>query len=129
MLRCVRIGVVVTLAFLGAALAAASPGRAQTSTFGLFRENGTALPFSRRNCWVQGMISGQTINGEQLARNLTQHQAQCELRRYIRHALCARDLTSDSWSARREPGKSGAALATSTAPTRLDCSGRHAAGG
>ncbi len=73
---------------------------AQTLTGGIFRENATDISESQRNCWTQAMVSGQTINGEIMAQNLTEQKAQFELQSLAKRGLCAAERTSTTWSAR-----------------------------
>ena len=57
--------------------------------YGVFRENLPDAPVNQRNCWVQRMISGQTIGGELLAEQATSTQAQCMLSLMTSRGLCA----------------------------------------
>ena len=75
---------------------------AQTLTWGVFRENAPGVAENLRNCWAQAMVSGQTINGEVMAQNLTSQKAQSELVKLAKQGLCAAQRTSTTWSARTE---------------------------
>jgi hypothetical protein len=86
-------------------------------TFGVFRENLPDTPVSQRNCWVQAMISGATINGELLASRVVYAQAQCVLTLMTRRGLCANQRLAPTWSARPEQG------ADSTVPDQAGTAG------
>jgi hypothetical protein len=101
MSRTIKIGAIAALAIVIGAHAAA----AQTLTWGIFRENAPDVTESLRNCWTQAMVSGQTINGEVMAQNLTQKKAETELLRMATQGLCAAERTSTTWTA-RNPGQS-----------------------
>jgi hypothetical protein len=96
MLRAIKIGAIVALATVIGGQAAG----ADTLTWGIFRENATSISESLRNCWAQAMVSGQTINGEVMAENLSQQKAEVELQRLAKKGQCAAERTSASWSAR-----------------------------
>lgn len=96
MLRTVKIGAIVALSSVVGGQAAG----AQTLTWGIFRENASNVSESSRNCWSQAMVSGQTINGEIMAQNLTQQKAEFELQSLAKQGQCAAERTSASWSAR-----------------------------
>jgi hypothetical protein len=98
MLRTIKIGAIVALANV---IGAQSAG-AQTLTWGIFRENATDVSESLRNCWTQAMVSGQTINGELMAQNLTERQAEFQLQKFARLGTCAAERSSQNWSARGE---------------------------
>ncbi len=102
MLRTLKIGAIVALANV---IGVQSPG-AESLTWGVFRENAPNVSENQRNCWVQAMVSGLTINGELLVHHLTQDKAQTEIQRLARQGLCAAERTSLSWSARGQ-GQSG----------------------
>jgi hypothetical protein len=107
MFRTIKIGATAALATVIGAQAAS----AQTLTWGIFRENAASITESLRNCWAQAMVSGQTINGELMAQNLTEQKAQSELLKLAKQGQCAAERTSTTWSARSEkhsgPGVSG----------------------
>jgi hypothetical protein len=86
----------------GFAVLTGSGAGAQTLQYGVFRENAPAIPEGERNCWVQAMVSGSTINGELLAERINQSQAQCFLRRSTQRGVCASQRTSNDWAARDE---------------------------
>jgi hypothetical protein len=92
-------------AMVGFAILIGSGAGAQTLEYGVFRENAPELPDGDRNCWVQAMVSGSTINGELLAERITQSQAQCFLRRSTRRGVCASQRTSNDWAARSETSR------------------------
>lgn len=96
MRRMVKIGALVALASLSGVPAAG----AQSLTWGVFRENANSIAESQRNCWSQAMVSGQTINGELMAQNLTEARAQLKLQELGKRGLCASQRTAASWSAR-----------------------------
>jgi hypothetical protein len=98
MFRMLKIGAAVALATVIGAQAAA----AQTLTWGVFRENAPSIAENLRNCWAQAMVSGQTINGEVMAQNLTAQKAQSELVKLAKQGLCAAQRTSTTWTARTE---------------------------
>ena len=86
MLRKTTIG-----ALIGLVSVCSSPGAiAQTYDYGVFRVRATYLPESERNCWVQAMVSGQTINADLLTERVTVEEAQCALKQYVRNHLCVR---------------------------------------
>ena len=108
MLRKTTIG-----ALIGLVSVCSSPGAiAQTYDYGVFRVRATYLPESERNCWVQAMVSGQTINAELLTVPGTVNEAQCALKQYERSNLCVRMGTKkiDTWS----PSDTPATDSTST---------------
>jgi hypothetical protein len=96
MLRTIKIAAIVALANVVGAQSAGS----QTLTWGVFRENATNVAESSRNCWVQAMVSGLTINGEVMAQRLSQEKAEAELQSLAKREQCAAERTSPSWSAR-----------------------------
>ena len=96
MLRAIKIGAIVALANVVGGNAAG----AGTMTWGIFRENATNIAESLRNCWAQAMVSGQTINGEIMAQNLTQQRAEIELQSLAKRGLCAAERTNPGWTAR-----------------------------
>jgi hypothetical protein len=98
MLRTIKIGAIVALTSVFGAQSAG----ADTLTWGVFRENAADISDASRNCWTQAMVSGQTINGELLAQNLTQEKAAIELQKLARQGQCAAERTDASWSARGE---------------------------
>ena len=102
MRRAIKIGAMVALAsVVGAQLAGA-----QSMTWGIFRENAADVSESQRNCWVQAMVSGGTINGEVMEQNLTQKRAEAELQKLAQRGDCAAERSDPSWSARAR-GRSG----------------------
>jgi hypothetical protein len=70
--------------------------------YGVFREVVVTATVSQRNCWVQGLVGGQTINGDLLTERVTLTQAQCVLNYMTRRGLCANQRTSAYWSARQD---------------------------
>ena len=84
MFRPIKIGAIAALATVIGAHAAA----AQTLTWGVFRENADSIDESQRNCWSQAMISGQTINGELMAQNLSQQDAATQLQTLAAQGAC-----------------------------------------
>jgi hypothetical protein len=82
----------------------ADPALAQSSSYqyGVFRESVANAPVSQRNCWVQGLISGQTINGDLLTERVTLTQAQCVLNYLTQRGQCASERTTPYWSARQD---------------------------
>ena len=98
MFRTIKIGAIAALATMIGAQSAA----AQTLTWGIFRENAASIAENLRNCWAQAMVSGQTINGELMAQNLTEQKAQSELLKLAKQGVCAAERTSTTWSARAE---------------------------
>jgi hypothetical protein len=95
---------ILTIGAIGAITALIGPPatRAQSYTWGVFRENVTNVPEDQRNCWVQAMVTGGAVNGEILAERLTQEQAEFSLQRETHHGRCANQRSSTSWSARGE---------------------------
>jgi len=75
--------------------------------YGVFREVVATAPVSQRNCWVQGLVSGQTINGDLLTERVTLTQAQCVLTYLTRHGQCASERTTPYWSARADSTSDG----------------------
>jgi hypothetical protein len=75
--------------------------------YGVFREVVATAPVGQRNCWVQGLVSGQTINGDLLTERVTLAQAQCVLNYLTRHGQCASDRTTPYWSARSDGASNG----------------------
>jgi hypothetical protein len=88
---------------------ATDPALAQNSNYqyGVFREVVPTAPVSQRNCWVQGLVSGQTINGDLLTERVTLTQAQCVLTYLTRHEQCASERTTPYWSARADDTSNG----------------------
>jgi len=77
--------------------------------YGVFREVvGEATPAGQRNCWVQGLVNGQTINGDLMTERVLLTQAQCVLRYLTRRGLCANQRTTSYWSARKDDASNGA---------------------
>jgi hypothetical protein len=106
MLRNMAIGAVVGMATLIGTSGgwAQTPTPTPTYTYGVFRENVANVPDDQRNCWVQAMVSGDTINGELLAERLTQQQAEDTLQRDAHRGFCASQRTASNWSARDHTG-------------------------
>ena len=109
MLRKTTIGALIGL------VSVCSPpqARAQTYPYGVFRVNAAYLPESERKCWVQALVSGQTINAELLTVPGTVNEAQCALKQYERSNLCVRMGTKmivETWS----PSDTPATDSTST---------------
>lgn len=102
MLRAIKIGAIVALANVVGGHGAG----ADTLTWGIFRENASDVSQSLRNCWAQAMVSGETINGEIMAQNLTEQRAQAKLQDFAKRGQCAAERTSATWSARGQ-GHSG----------------------
>jgi hypothetical protein len=75
--------------------------------YGVFRETLANAPVNQKNCWVQGLVSGQSINGDLLTERVTLTQAQCVLTYMTQHGLCANQRTSAYWSARPENTTNG----------------------
>jgi hypothetical protein len=96
MLRNLTIGAIVAIG----ALIGPSVARAQSYTWGVFRENVTNVPEDQRNCWVQAMVTGGAVNGEILGERLTQQQAEFELQKEAHRGRCANQRSSTTWSAR-----------------------------
>ena len=96
MFRNLTIGAIVATATLIGPPAA----RAQSYTWGVFRENIANVPEDQRNCWVQAMVTGQTVNGEVLGERLTQQQAEFELQKEAHRGRCANQRSSTTWTAR-----------------------------
>jgi hypothetical protein len=82
--------------------AAAQDQTAPTYGWGVFRENVPDAPVGDRNCWIQTMVDGSSINGELLAERMTQRKAEAALQRQARRGMCANQRTSTNWSARQE---------------------------
>jgi hypothetical protein len=74
--------------------------RAQTFTWGVYRENVSNLPDDQRNCWIQAMITGEHINGELMGEQSTRQQAENLLRRDAQRGLCASQRITTSSAAR-----------------------------
>ena len=70
--------------------------------YGVFREVVPTVPVNQRNCWVQGLISGQTINGDLLTERVSLTQAQCVLTYLDQRGLCANQRITAYWSARQD---------------------------
>jgi hypothetical protein len=117
MFRTIKIGAIVALANVVGAQSAGSA----TLTWGIFRENAPNISESLRNCWTQAMVSGQTINGEIMAQNLTEQKAQLELQSFAKRGECAAERTSATWSARGQ-GRSGFGEADGSASSFGDAS-------
>jgi hypothetical protein len=83
---------------------APDPALAQNTNvqYGVFREVVPTAPVSQRNCWVQGLVSGETINGDLLTERVTLTQAQCVLNYLTRRGQCASERTTPYWSARSD---------------------------
>jgi hypothetical protein len=75
--------------------------------YGVFRETAASVPANQKNCWVQGLVSGQTINGDLLTERVTVTQAQCVLTYLTNRGLCANQRTSPYWSARQDDTSNG----------------------
>jgi hypothetical protein len=96
-------------------LPAVDPALGQTSPdgtpyqYGVFREVAAeTTPPSQRNCWVQGLVNGQTINGDLLTERVSLTQSQCVLNYLTRRGLCANQRTTSYWSARQDDTSNGA---------------------
>jgi hypothetical protein len=96
MLRTIKIGAIVALTSVVGNQASGT----ETLTWGIFRENASNVAESQRNCWVQAMVSGSTINGEIMVQHLTQTKAEEELQKLTNRGQCAGERTNPSWSAR-----------------------------
>ncbi len=75
--------------------------------YGVFREVVPTAPVSQRNCWVQGLISGQSINGDLLTERVSLTQAQCVLTYLDQRGLCANQRITAYWSARQDNTTTG----------------------
>lgn len=95
MLRNMAIAAIVGMA----TLIGTSAARAQTLSWGVWRENAPSVPEDQRNCWSQAMVSGGTINGELIGERSTQQQAENLLRSDAQRGLCASRRVSTSWAA------------------------------
>lgn len=102
MLRTLKIGTIAVLA----SVIGAPPAGAQSLTWGVFRENADNVSEASRNCWIQAMVSGQSINGEVMAQNLTEPKAELKLQEFAKRGLCAAERTAANWSARGSHGAS-----------------------
>jgi hypothetical protein len=96
MLRNLTIGAIIAIATLIGPPAA----KAESYTWGVFRENAANVPEDQRNCWVQAMVTGETVNGEVLGERLTQQKAESLLQSESTRGRCASQRSSTTWSAR-----------------------------
>ena len=64
--------------------------------YGVFRTNATYLSIEQRNCWIQAMISGQTINAERIGDHLSQKDARCLMHTEIVGGRCVNQIESDN---------------------------------
>jgi len=77
-----------------------SSATSQIYIFGVFRENIAGARNNKKNCWVQAMVTGSTINGELLVEELTLQQAQAALQCYAQIRQCANEQVTPVWATR-----------------------------
>jgi hypothetical protein len=63
--------------------------------YGLFRTRAAYVPIEQRNCWIQGKISGETINGDLISDHPTERAADCALHREILAGRCVNQTPQD----------------------------------
>ena len=63
--------------------------------YGLFRTRAAYVPLEQRNCWVQGKVSGETINGDLISIHATERGAECAMHREILAGLCVNQTAQD----------------------------------